>query len=311
MVKNRKFSIVITVILFSCFSTIVKAQTAIPNGDFENWVTHSNYSDPQYWSTPNSALMSIPLFGKNVVFKSTDHYSGQYSAKLMTQHISMPGAPFDAPGFITLGTLNIDIVNQTYSVTGGVPITDKPTHLMGYYKFQPQGGDSCVIGIALFKTTAGVQDTIAYGYLTTKDTVNDWTHFSAWIDYKIQENPDTMNIIAVSSAQTPMTPGTTLYVDDLSLDYTVGFNEKDPATGIAVYQDKETGRLIVFCDFPSSQNVIVKLYNITGYVEFVAGPQTITSGRVTVPYTGLSQGIYILAVQHEGKTFTRKFLLGF
>jgi hypothetical protein len=120
-----------------------------------------------------------------------------------------------------------------------------------------------------------------------------------------------MNIIALSSAQTPMTPGTTLFVDDLYLDYTVGFNEKDPAAGISVYQDKESGRLIVFCDFPSAQNVVVKLYNMTGREVFTAGPQTISSGRVVIPCSGLSKGIYVLAVQHEGKTFTRKFLLGF
>jgi hypothetical protein len=311
MTKISMLAVTITVILSGCFIPSVKAQTVIPNGDFENWVAHSNYNDPQYWSTPNSALMSIPVFGKNVVFKSTDRYSGQYSAKLLTQHIAIPGAPFDVPGFITLGTLTIDIQAQTYTVTGGVPITDQPTHLMGYYKFQPQGGDSCLIGIALYKTTSGVQDTIAYGYFTTKDTVTDWTHFACWIDYKIQENPDTMNIIALSSAQTPMTPGTTLFVDDLYLDYTVGFNEKDPAAGISVYQDKESGRLIVFCDFPSAQNVVVKLYNMTGREVFTAGPQTISSGRVVIPCSGLSKGIYVLAVQHEGKTFTRKFLLGF
>jgi hypothetical protein len=311
MLKNCLFFLLLPAILLGCFTMTADAQTAIPNGDFENWVTHSNYSDPQYWSTPNSALMSILIFGKNVVYKSTDHYSGQYAAKLVTEHIALPVDPFDVPGFITLGTLTININNQTYTVTGGVPIPDQPTHMMGYYKFQPKGGDSCVIGIALFKTTAGVQDTIAYGYLTTKDTVNDWTHFSAWIDYRIQENPDTMNIIAVSSAQTPMTPGTTLYVDDLSLDYTVGFNEKDPAAGIAVYQDKETGRLIVFCDFPAEQNVNVNLYDLTGRDVFSAGPFGLTSGRVVVLCNGLSKGLYVLAVQHEGKTYIRKFLLGF
>lgn len=310
--RSKRFTIGFALACFlTSFIGPAIGQTVIPNGDFELWNTYSNYSDPQDWDTPNSAFMSIPIFGKNVVFKSTDKHGGNYSCKLLTQHINMPGAPFDSPGFITLGTLDIDIINQTYNVTGGVPINDQPTHLMGYYKYQPMGGDSCVVGIVLYKTTAGVQDTIAGGYFTTKDTISDWTHFSAWIEYDTLITPDTMNIMALSSAQDPMTPGTALWLDDLYLDYTVGFNEKDPGAGISVYQDKETDRLIVFCEFPAEQTVVTRLYDMTGRQVRTAGPERITNGRMVIPYQEIRQGVYVLAVQHDGKTFTKKFLLGF
>jgi len=311
MRTQRLFTLITVFVIASMATCLISAQTAIPNGDFESWVAHSSYSNPTYWDTPDSILMSIPIFGQAVVFRSTDHYSGSYSAKLITKNIAIPGAAFDCPGFITLGKLHVDLINQTYSVTGGSPINDRPTHLMGYYKYQPVGGDSCAIGMILYKTVNGKRDTIGGGYFSTTATVNEWTHFSAWIIYDTILTPDTMNIIAISSAQTNMNPNTTLYVDDLYLDYTVGFSEKDPAAGISVYQDKETSRLIVFCEFPSAREVVSRLYNISGQQVYCEGPVSIANGRMVVPYTGLRQGTYILAVEHDGKTFTKKFLLGF
>ena len=310
--KNLRFYILlfISVIIFAA-PRPVSSQTAIPNGDFESWVVHSNYSNPTYWDSPDSILMSIPLFGQNVVLKSTDHYTGSYSAKLITKNIPIPGASFNCPGVVTLGKISANIATQTFSVTGGVPINDRPTHLMGYYKFSPVGGDSCVVGIILYKTISGNRDTIATGYFSSKNATSDWTHFSSWIEYTSELTPDTMNIVAISSAQMNMHPNTTMYLDDLYLDYTVGVSEQDPAPGISVYQDKETNRLIVFCEFPSARDVRASLYNISGLEVYSGSRESVTNGRIILPCSGLTPGLYILAVQQDGKTFTKKFLLGF
>jgi len=311
MITFRLFTVAAAFLFALSSSGTLQAQTPVPNGDFELWDNFTGYSNPQLWDSPNDTLMLIPFFGKPVVFKSTDHHGGAYSCKLLTQYIAFPLGPFNCPGVITLGRLSIDIINQTFNVTGGVPISDQPTHLMGYYKFQPVGGDSCTMGIVLYKTTAGVQDTIAGGYFSAKAATTDWTHFSAWIYYDTIVTPDTMNIMCISSAQFDMNAGTALWLDDLYLDYTVGFNEKDPGAGISVYQDKETERLIVFCEFPEEQTVVSRLFDISGREIECHGPVQITNGRMVLPYNGFRQGLYILAVQHQGKTFTKKFLLGF
>ena len=288
--------------------TRMAAQTVIPNPSFENWTNYSNYSDPTGWDTPNQELMSIPFFGVTVVSKSTDHQgSGSYSAKLETKHITLP--PTDVPGFMTCGTLTVNITSGTYTLSGGVPCVDLPTHLKGYYKFSPKGGDSCAIGIGLTKTTGAVKDTIAYGSFSTKDTVPDWTPFSAWIDYISTDTPDTMNIIALSTAQTVMTPGTVLYVDNLFLDYTTGFKENDPAAGIQVYNDRETSRLMVFFDFPRAQPVHIRLVNMTGQCVFSANQGLIDKGRSIIPYETLKKGVYLLEILHNNKVFTKKFFL--
>ncbi len=298
---------ILPVMLLSALLTSVQAQTVIPNPSFETWTTGS-YSDPTGWDTPNQELMSIPFFGFSVVTKSTDHQgSGSFSAKLETKHLTLP--PMDVPGFMTCGKLTVDITNGTYTLSGGVPCLDLPTHLMGFYKFVPKGGDSCVIGIGLTKTTGSAVDTVAYGSFSTKDTVPDWQPFSAWIKYVSTLTADTMNIIAMSTAQQVMTPGTALWVDNLFLDYTLGFPEKDPAAGIQVYNDRETSRLMVFFDFPRRQQTRVRLVSMMGQTVFIDDIGLVDKGRSVIPYGSLSQGIYLLEILHDGRVFTKKYFL--
>jgi len=286
-------------------------QTPVPNNDFEQWNNFPDYDDPVSWDSPNEELSAIPLFGTTVVTKSSDHQSGSYSARLESKDIFLIG---EVPGFLTCGTVSIDISTLSYLVSGGAPVYDMPTHLKGYYKYLPKGGDSCAIGIGLFKTyidTAAGNTTVEVGIgsFSTKDTVSDWTLFSAWIDYYIQEQPDTMNIIALSSAQEDMTPGTVLYIDNLFLDYTVGLDPMDPGAGINIYQDRESGRLLVFTEFPQEELVTTTLYNLLGQPLVSLYDERIAHGRQVVPYGDLRQGIYILEVIHDGKRYVSKYFL--
>ena len=122
--KLNIFYAVLIVLILGQFHRIHAQTSQIPNADFENWIPHTGYSDPQYWDTPNQELLSIPIFGQAVVTKSTSHQSGTYSAKLETKTINIPGSPVDIPGVMTLGTLNINLLAGTYSITGGATIHD-------------------------------------------------------------------------------------------------------------------------------------------------------------------------------------------
>jgi hypothetical protein len=284
-------------------------QTIVPNGSFETWINHGSYEDPQYWDTPNQETSSIPLFGTVVVTKSTDHEDGSFSAKLETKHIFI--IPLNIPGVVTLGNLNINLTALTFTITGGAPITDNPTHLQGFYKYFPKGGDSCAIGIALFKTTGNVADTIAYGSFSTHDTITDWTPFSAWINYLQQVTPDTMNIVAVSSAQDTSTAGTILYVDNITLDYTVGIDPQNPQSGIRIYQDKETKRLLLFFDFDHPQQTSAALYNMSGQIVKSLPVAYLQKQRQVIRYDDLRKGVYVLQIIHDGQKMTKKFLINF
>lgn len=283
-------------------------QTVIPNAGFENWTTTGNYTNPTGWDTPNEELMAIPFFGFPVVTKSSDHQgSGNFSAKLETKHLTVP--PLDIPGFMTCGNLVVDIATASYVLSGGVPVVDQPTHLKGFYKFLPKGGDSCVVGIGLTKWTGTTRDSIAYGYFSTKDTVTDWTPFSAWIDYDTVMTPDTMNIIAMSTAQEVMTPGTVLYIDNFYLDYTVGTDKKVKTPAPDSYFDRETHRLLVFFDNHEPIPVSIRLYNMAGRSLFSVNKIMTESSRVVIPCTDFRQGVYLLEVIQGSLRHTRKFFI--
>jgi hypothetical protein len=289
------------------FSTLLSAQstTPVPNGDFEQWTNYGNYWDPDAWDTPNEEISAIPLFGTTVVTRSTEHQSGSYAARLESKDVFLVG---QIPGFLTCGELTIDISTLSYLVTGGAPIFDMPAHLMGYYRFFPKGGDSCAIGIGLYKTISGNTIEVGIGQFSTKDTVPDWTLFSAWIDYDTLLQPDTMNIIALSSAQEVMTAGTVLFVDNLFLDYTVGSPAGDPDAGIHIYHDQETGRLLIFFNFDRTEQVRISLYGMTGRAVAGLPEEAIREGRRILPCPELSPSLYILEILHDGKRFTRKYL---
>lgn len=284
------------------------AQTVIPNPGFENWTTTGNYTNPTGWDTPNEELMAIPFFGFPVVTKSTDHQgSGSFSAKLETKHLTVP--PLDIPGFMTCGNLTVDITSASYTLTGGVPCVDQPTHLKGYYKYQPKGGDSCIIGVGFTRWNGTTRDSIALGYFSTKDTVNDWTPFSAWIDYDTIVTPDTMNIIAMSTGQEIMTPGTILYVDNFYLDYTVGSREHPYIAPFDSYLDRETGRILIFTKGNTQSFIKINLYDMTGRIRYSQVSQENSSGRYTIPYNGFSTGIYLLEAIRGTDRFTKKYFL--
>jgi hypothetical protein len=304
MIKFK--SLLIVGIIFCVIAS--NAQTVIPNASFENWTSFGSYSDPTGWDTPNEELMMIPFLGITVVSKSTDHHgTGSFSAKLETKHYTLP--PLDIPGFMTCGKLTINLTTGTFVLSGGVPVVDIPTHLKGFYKYSPKGGDSCVIGIGLTKTTGATVDTIGFGSFSTKDTVPDWTPFSAWIDYISTEIPDTMNIIAMSTAQETMTIGTVLYVDELFLDYTVNTNDKNHNAGINVYNDLETKRLMMFLDFKFPEQTTISLFNMNGLTVYKNDAGKLLNERKIIRYEDLKTGVYMLRITHDNKTFTRKFFL--
>jgi len=297
----------VVIILLSIIVVKLPGQTPVPNGGFETWVTSGGIENPQYWDTPNQAISLFLPFGTKVVTKSTDHEAGVYSARLESKQLTFPSVVI--PGVVTLGVLTINVLALTYSLNGGVPISDKPTHLKGFYKYQPKGGDSCAIGIGLTKWNNGTRDSVGIGAFSTHDTVNVWTPFYAWIDYVLTEQPDTFNIVALSSADSVATAGTVLYVDEIALDYTVGFNQEDPAAGIEIYQDKETKQILVYFDFNKPEVTDLKLFNMTGQVVSESPAVTLQKARRIIDYKGFSSGIYIMEILHAGKKYTRKFFI--
>ena len=121
-----------------------------------------------------------------------------------------------------------------------------------------------------------------------------------------------MNIIALSTAQkSAMHAGTTLFLDDISLDYTVAVKEQKLQKEIDIYQDKETQRLLAFFEFTEPQLTSIALYNMMGNKMAELPFSMIQNERKVIPYGTFPQGIYLLEILHSGKKFCKKFFLNY
>ncbi|MGM0650540.1 MAG: T9SS type A sorting domain-containing protein [Bacteroidota bacterium] len=205
------------------------AQT-IPNNDFENWEANADfpdYNDPVDWGTSNYVIdLGLSQAEFNTVTQvDTDVYSGDYAAKATNVTQDVMGSPSTIPGIITLGEFVLDLATQSGSIEGGLPFTDRPVKLKGYFKAAPEPGDSAMIAIGLSKwnDTNGERDTIGWGIMYSADIVDTWTEFEIPIDWTSTENPDSMNIVISPSNlmdNDVFIEGSSVTVDSVWLDYT-------------------------------------------------------------------------------------------
>jgi hypothetical protein len=207
---------------------IISAQT-IPNNDFENWAENDEgFMDPTDWGTSNVKIdVVLDVYEFNTVTQiDSDVYSGTYAAEATNVYNDM-GALGEAiiPGILTLGEFVLDIANSSGSIEGGLPFTDRPYYLKGYFKSAPEPGDSAMIaiGISKWNTATDERDTIGLGVMYSSEVVDTWTEFEIPIDWTSTENPDSMNIVICPSnlmENDVFIEGSSISVDSVWLDYT-------------------------------------------------------------------------------------------
>lgn len=291
----RNLYIGLTVIII-CLSTALSgsAQNLIPNADFENWTDGT----PDFWDTANENILGADFIG--TTREMTNPQNGSYSAKIetVTNNIFLVG-PVTLPGILTLGEVEIDILNQTGNITGGVPITGQPKFLHGYYKYTPQGGDSCILGIGLTKWNGTGRDTLAYSYAAKGTLVNTWTQFSVPVTYETWDMPDTMNILFISSnllAGTFIT-GSTLWVDNLWLEYSgVSVNDIGASREVFVSAQNQSKTLLV--NTPNQTPLQMSVFSLSGQQVNIS--TQINHQQSTINLSDLERGIYIVRVLMPG-----------
>ncbi len=209
---------------------IMSAQTTIPNNDYENWEPNADFpdfNDPVDWGTSNYVidLVLSEVEFNTVTQVGTDVYSGDYAAKATNVTQDVMGSPTTLPGILTLGEFVIDVANSSGSIEGGLPFTDRPYYLKGYFKSAPQPGDSAMIaiGISKWNETTDERDTIGWGVMYSSDVVDTWTEFEIPIEWTSTENPDSLNIVISASnliENDVFIEGSSITVDSVWLDYT-------------------------------------------------------------------------------------------
>ena len=210
--KNSLLFVILSVFIVAS----MMGQQPVPNGDFEEWETHIlGYENPVGWTNPNPAIAGS--LGILTVYPSDDAAQGNFSVFLETKDT----IAYIIPGLITLGEFVINFVTATASVEGGIPFTDRPLALTGSYKSYPAADDygMVIVQFTKFNSAKGVRDTIAAGVMTFPGTVDTWTNFSIPIVFNTEDNPDTMNIIVVSSNMAAPKADGSMYIDNLAFEF--------------------------------------------------------------------------------------------
>ncbi len=282
-----------TSLFFSVLSfTFLNAQE-VPNNSFEAWEDFTFYMEPLDWNTGNQITYGFGAIG---VVKSPDAYQGDFCAELQTIDV------FNSvvlPGTLTLADFNLDMVNLTYSVSGGIPLHDRVTELDGMYKYQAVDGDSAAVLIYNFKNDGTGMDTIGYGYAYLHET-GEWTSFKVNMEYQNDHIPDTLNIAFFSSGNAQeLHIGSTLWVDSLVLHtYTGVFNLSAGQLPVSVYPNPATD-YVIFETANNREQRVLEIYDQQGKR---VGTSPFTGKKTKVNTGQLPDGIYFYKVFLNNET---------
>ena len=281
-------SILLFGLSFICAISMSFSQQAIPNNDLESWGTSGSFDKPVNWNTSNT---SVFIGTVTTVTKSTDAFSGSYSARLESK--SPMGFSTVAPGLITLGNFNLNIVQQTGTISGGIPYNDKPLRFKGNFKYAPQGADQCFIAAVLYKYNSSTQmrDTLGTALFTSNSTVSSWTAFDVQFEYTSSDTPDSLNIIVMSSDGrfTPVN-GSLLFIDNLSFEgLTTEFKE----------EKIESGQINIYPN-PAKEFINIEGENIISFtLSDIHGKQicsNLNTKKESIKLNNLKSGIYFLNI---------------
>ena len=141
-----------TVIAENGESVVYTASVAGNKYDFENWVAgvenqepDMTFYEPTGWSSSNTGahfLKSFKLASEYVVMETEDAHTGNKAALVKSidtkgQDLFLAKAPKVTTGTLFLGAFKTDIASTLNSTKFGIPYTNKPVMLKGWYKYTP------------------------------------------------------------------------------------------------------------------------------------------------------------------------------
>ncbi len=195
--------------LFIDNASFYPSGSPFPNGDFEQWNNIGN-DEPDSWNTLNFICNPADLCAT----KSTDSYEGNYSMKIKS--VQMLGG--DTLAYITNGQFP---TNNTYPI-GGMPVSQNPDKISGYYKYFPVGPDTAYAGIFLYRWNTATQQTLCVdSMLVPLLPSNSYAYFESPVSYNEWPLADTLNISFTANNNinngSYIGLGSTLYIDGLQL----------------------------------------------------------------------------------------------
>lgn len=229
---------------FFLINSVFSQGTNLPNGGLESWshlgTAPNDYDQPDsgFFMTLNE-LADVPPAtggpGPVTVYKDASAHTGNFAAKLVSKQFT--GIDIFIPGM--LGTTTLDMIQSTIHL--GRPCSmcnPMPTGLRAFVKYEPVNGDSGLIIVLLSKydVTHHKRDTISFGKNVIKNGITAYTQIDVPLLHNYPDSlatPDSITILFVASAGVNFqniyvnhgSPGSTMFVDDISLLYPLGITE--------------------------------------------------------------------------------------
>lgn len=270
------------------------AQTQPMNANFENWETitvgSNSYPEPNDWNTANECTVILNVAS---VTKSTDAYSGSFSARL--ESLDGPGQTIVINGVLT--TAQMICLAASGGQEGGSAYTDDilPDSIVGYYKYAPANGDSAYSQIMFLANND--QDTISYTRVNFTQNVSTWTRFSAPITPASGTNdPEKLSLFFSSSwgdgSQGDAEIGSVFFIDAVEFVFLPeSVNEVYNAEGWDVYPNPVSDDLTVKGNI--GKGGYMEVLDITGkQVKFVQ----LHSENSTIDMSDLVAGVYLYQI---------------
>ena len=277
--------LVIIILLFSVNSF----SQSLPNSDMEEWDNLFFYKEPQGWFTLNPFVV-LGSGGEAVaVERSSDAYSGSYSAKISTSEITANEQAVVIPGILTLAEFNLDLTDTSFSFTGGYFLQENVKFLRGYYKYSGGEGDSASVLIYNYKNDEGMMDTIGFGFSFLGNT-DEWSPFEVEMLNINDAVPDTFNVLFSSSTSVSPQVGSALYVDSISIETNTGIIDLwNRAKPLQVYPNPASER-ITFKSNYADKGRILTIYDNFGKR---TGEYTFDGLEKTISINNIASGVYV------------------
>lgn len=274
MIKNLLLAITLTL------SIGLKAQ--IPNMSFETW-------------TVNFGAQPVGWFGMTVNQQTTGAQQGTSYVRIVTTSTTSPSS-YD-------GVLYATAVVTGSTIVSGVPYTQRPTSLNGFYKTSGLGvGDT----VSVFSMLLETGNAVAFGttfYET--NNISTWTSFSVPYSYFSVLNPDTLHIIASSNEQMfgggPNAIGSTLDLDNLSLMLTTQVDVMSVGTAFMVYPNPASSELNVISKDETA--TMIAVIDVTGKV---IDEINIENEKTRIDLDKYASGIYSYSILNKDRSILLK-----
>jgi hypothetical protein len=270
------------------------SQNPVPNSGFENWADDNK---PESWY---GLTIPIPFFPIYTISKTMDAQQGSYAVLIETQDVILLGP---VPGIASLAPISINLLGGGITFTNaGAPLYVRPTKVSGYFKYEGVDGDTAMFAgvFTRWNSLQNKRDTLAMTGIMVNTTVTNYTTFQFSVN--LTQTPDSMNLIFVSSAGFNPQPGSALYIDNLSMDYTstAGVESLQLSGGSAFPNPASTEILFAMPEDGPSQ---VKVYDMSGKAVLskdMADRQFFVNVRL------LNPGIYQIVITQNGRNYVHK-----